>query len=356
MLNRVQISHPLTFQAKAETMPTESVEGFNQIPIARKINDDKQRTVGALSILIAGGIAGPFVGKGLDILSGGVNSPLVKWSGKIASKTPQFDIFMDKLAIGDKLRKLYDPIKLKLFKTENLKNFSKGFHSGGGLKGAAEAARDVAIQTGNVSKQAVAQRSLETLKHLEGMGRLGKLFGKTGVFFKKNLTGTVGVMNGLFAAMTVNSVYKAKKGEKISTFMEDFLGTWIGSLGGYRLFENILKGLGEFAVDSAGKATARGTFPTASKIAGNGIIPFIAKVVNKIPFKGFVFPMIGAMLISSIMQKFSHAIFGKPTKEEPVVIDSYDSFNNWLTQTGWKVENNQFVPPPAETTQKIQAK
>ncbi len=171
-----------------------------------------------------------------------------------------------------------------------------------------------------------AKRTLDTLKKsqaLESAGKMnmfGKAFTKTGLFFKKNLTGLTGMINGLFAAMTINSVIQAKKGEKVSTFMEDVLGTWVGSLYGFQLTQKVLNGLSKVYNN-----------PNASK----GILSTVAKVVNKVPGKGFVVPLAGAMLLSTVLQKVSHKIFGKPTKEEPKTIESVEDFNSWMKNMGW---------------------
>ncbi|MEW5822170.1 MAG: hypothetical protein AB1782_18390 [Cyanobacteriota bacterium] len=340
MLNRVSIISPLAYTGKQTSVDVKDQLAINQIPIAKKINDKKQRAVSSLAVLAVGSAMAPLAGRYLDVLSGS-GGKLIQMSYKLSDKTQTFDKALAKLDLSSKLKKILDPIKNKLFKVKNIDTFKEGFYSSGGLRGAANAAKDSALKVGDKAKQAVAQRTLDSLDEIAKMGVVGRTLGNTGIFLKKNLTGGLGVINGLFAAMTVNSVINAKKGEKVSTFMEDVLGTWVGSIGGFRLFENILKGLCKF-ID-----------PKTNKVVEKGLIPTVAKIVNKVPFKGFIVPMAGAMIISTMMQKLSHKLFGKPTKEEPKVIDSVNSFNDWLTQTGWTMsdfENSlkaQAEMPPA---------
>lgn len=322
MLNRVTINSPPTFRGNNVSLQGSPEAAIDAVPVARQIKDKKTRASGALITLVAGGIAGPIAGMGLDKLSG-ADASIVKLARNVSSKTGKLDVFLSNLDIKTRLAKILDPVKTRFFKTANIEKFSKGFHSGGGLKGSLKNARQVALNANDMARVANVDRSFVTLAQTRNLGPVGKFIGKSSIFFKKNLTGTVGVINGLFAAITINSVAKAKKGEKFSTFMEDFLGTWIGSLGGFRLTENILKGFNSFRN------------PQTGKIVGKGIIPTVAKFVDKIPLKGFIVPMFGAMLISTILQKISHGLFGKPTRQEPIVIDSMDDFNKWLDQTGW---------------------
>lgn len=323
MINRVSIISPASFTGTKVPVVEDDKSAIEQVPLARKFSEhNKHKSVGSLAIISSGAVAGPLVGRGLDALSGS-SGTIVKLSQKVSAKTLKLDAFLSKLNLGQKIKNIIDPVKYRIFKANNLEKFSKGFNAGGGLKGAAETAKKVAQQAGNPAGVAVAERTLQTLKEVSNLGITGRLVGKTGIFLKKNLTGSLGVINGIFAAMTVNSVYRANEGERFSTLMEDVLGTWVGSIGGYRLFENILKGLGQF-VD-----------PATGQVAAKGVIPTVAKIVNKIPLKGFVFPLMGAMIISTAMQKLSHSLFGKPKREEPQVIDSVDSFQNWLKQTGW---------------------
>ncbi|MEW5820293.1 MAG: hypothetical protein AB1782_08895 [Cyanobacteriota bacterium] len=307
----------------------------DNVPLANKITDTQTRTMTSLSILAAGALVAPITSVGLDRLSG-ANGVLVKASQFISNKTTGFDKWLNKVDIGRHTGKIIKAIKGKLFQQNNIQKFKEGFYSGGGLMSSAQAVQAEALKAGRLAQAAVAQRSIETLNQVKNLGVLGRTFGKIGIFFKKNTTGGLGIINGIFAAMTVNSVLNAKKGERKSTLMEEVLGTWVGSLGGFRLFENVLKGLEKFEVKTI--VQKAGHSKEVTKIAGNGLIPNIARIVNRIPLKGFIFPMIGAMLISSAMQKLSHLLFGKPTKEEPKVIDSVDSLQLWLKHIGWSVE------------------
>lgn len=257
----------------------------------------------------------------------------------------RFDIWLKGLKLGDKVNNLLSPIKSK-FNPDNVKLFKEGFSSGSmasvakdtilnaekataAIAEATKGAVDPSVME-NLTKTAAeavkkvpaAKETLASLEKVSKMGALGKTFGKAGLFLRKNLTGLTGIFNGLFAAMTINGVIQAKKGEKVSTLMEDLLGTWIGSLGGFRLFDAALKGLAK--VNAASTAS--------------GILPTIAKVVNKIPAKGFLIPLAGAMILSNVLQKVSHKIFGKPTKNDPKVIESAEDFQKWRQQTGWTQE------------------
>lgn len=322
MLNRVTVHNPPAFRGNNVAMQGSPDVAIEVVPVARQIADKKTRATGGLVTLVAGGIAAPLAGMGLDKLSG-AEGPIVRLARTVSAKTGRIDTFLSNLKIQQRLAKIVDPVINRLFSKTNLETFSKGYHSGGGIIGALRASRKAAKAIGDTSRVASIDRSFRTLGQIKNLGPVGKFIGKSSIFLKKNLTGSVGVINGLFAAITVNSVVKAKKGEKFSTFMEDFLGTWIGSIGGFRITENILKGFNAFRS------------PQTAKIAGKGVIPFVAKVVDKVPLKGFIVPMIGAMVFSSLLQKVSHLLFGKPTREEPIVISNMDDFNKWLDKTGW---------------------
>lgn len=283
----------------------------NNIPVAGQIAE-QQNAKSSLIVLGGGAALGPLLGMGLDRMTGS-SGYLVKLAKNISDKTGGFDKWFSSLNLGDKINNLLAPIKNKFFSSDSFSAFKNGYYSSSGLKNVAELAKTTAEKAGKAADAAVAQRTLDSLKEFENMGILGRVFGKTGLFLKRNLSGLTGLLNGLFAAMTVNSVMQAKKGEKVSTLMEDVFGTWIGSMGGYRLFDNILKGL------SAAEATG----------ATTGLLPTLAKIVNKIPAKGFMVPLIGAMLMSTVLQKVSHAIFGKPTKKDPFVIEKKEDFNAW---------------------------
>lgn len=357
-------------------------QALDKVPVTSKINDKQSKST--LMVLGGGAALGPVLGMGIDKLMG-PDGRLVKWSQAISDKTLGFDKKLADLKIGEKFSNLFKPITDKAAKPGSLHEFMKPLENSGlrgssekaiktarasiknafqktysaslqkaaetatknavveaakqGLAGEAadlfiknavqtaetvakKEARDIAIQVAKeTAKKAVptiqnGKKAIQTLDKLANMNKLGKLFGSTGIWLKKNLSGTTGVMNGLFAAMTVNSVIQAKKGEKFSTFMEDFLGTWVGSLGGYKLFE---KGMARFArIDLAAK----------------GVLPTIAKVINKIPCKNFIVPMAGAIALSTLLQKMSHVIFGKPTKETTKANEG-DNLQGWLGKTGW---------------------
>lgn len=300
-------------------------QAMNSVPLARQLKNEKNHALGSLTGLAIGGVMGPFVGIGLDKLSG-YNKPIVKASQFISTKTTGFSNWYNGLNIGGRIRNFLEPVKVKIFKPENYNTFMKGYTKHGGLMGANVNLRNAAAEAGEFARARSFSRSVMTLKEVDKLGVLGRRFGRSAIFIKKNLTGTMGVINGIFAAMTLSSVLNAKKGEKVSTFMEEFLGTWVGSIGGFRMFENILRGCAEFAN------------PPTRQVAAKAVLPTMAKFVNKIPLKGFLVPLLGAMVTSAVMQKVSHTIFGEPTRQEPKVIDSVDSFNAWLNQTGWSHE------------------
>lgn len=314
-----------TFEASVKEITELNQQAMESVPLARKLNNEKNRAISSLIGLGLGGVAGPVLGMGLDSLSG-YNKPIVKISERLSARTVGFDKWFKGLQLGARFKKIFQPVKDKLFTPENYKTFMNGYRKDGGLLGAHVNLRNAAAEAGEIAKVKVAARSITTLKEVDKLGVVGRSFGKRAIALKKNLTGTMGVINGIFAAMTVSSVVNAKKGEKVSTFMEEVLGTWVGSIGGYRLFENVLRGLNEFVQ------------PGTGKVLGKGVLPTVARIVNKIPLKGFVVPLIGAMVTSAMLQKLSHVVFGKPTREDPRVIDSVDSFNQWLKQTGWSHE------------------
>lgn len=293
-----------------------------QIPMADKLlnNDSSNNKVKcSLIMLTLGGILSPIVGKVLDPLIGS-EGKYVQWANKLSNKTAGLDKFFAKhrppsilpSRVGEKVQYYFKPKHVKMFKD--------GYYSVAGLEKPARVARSAALKAGNIEQYAKSQRTLSTLFATKKMGTLGKLFGKAGIFLQNNLTGMVGVLNGLFATMTVVNVINAKSDEKVSTFMEDILGTWIGSLGGFKLFEGAMNGLSTF-VD-----------PKTNKVLEKGVLPSIAKAVNKLPLKGLIVPIAGAAVVSSVLRSASHAVFGKPTKEAPVTIDSIESFDMWFSQ------------------------
>lgn len=325
MLNRVTTTNPTLYFGAKEPKTVEkkpiAEEAMEAVPVARKVNEHRKHTIRSLTTLAVAGAMTPYIGKGLDIISG-TDGKLVKFAQTIDAKSVKLDSFWARFNLGQKIGKLLSPLEHKLFKTENLEVFKKGFNSAGGLEGAAKTARKVALNNNDSVKAKIAERTLESLKQVKTLGTTGRAVGKFGLFMKKHTTGTVGIMNGIFAVMTVNSVSKAKEGEKFSTLMEDVFGIWIGSLGGFKLSENFLRACHQLVLE--GKTA--------------GILPKVAKVVEKIPYKGFVVPLVGTMLISSGMQKISHALFGKPTKEKPIQIDSVESLNQWMNHIGIEAE------------------
>jgi hypothetical protein len=415
LVNRIAQIQPTTYSGNTASMNGLNTQALDHIPVTSKLNDEKQKAKSSLFVLGGGAALGPVLGRGLDAISG-ADGQLVRWSEALSKRTPGLAEKVSKLNIGGKISNLFKPIKEKLFKPGNLDDFMTGFKSGGGLTGAAKTAiesanagvttagANAAIETtynvvkatdkvaaksfkqlastilkgagseealkiaketakqygddaakavssaveaatkeaskGAAKKIAMAQRTLDSLDKINKTNVFGRSVGKTGLFLKKNLSGTMGIINGLFAAMTINSVIQAKKGEKFSTLMEDVLGTWVGSLGGFRLFESALKGLAKV------------------NTANSGILPTIAKVVNKVPAKGFLLPLAGAIALSSVLQKLSHKLFGKPTKEEPKTIESVNDFNNWMKDMGWSpaeikaIENAQAQAQAAGLSQK----
>ena len=294
---------------------------IDNIPLAKKAADNKNRTFGTLSFLTLGGVLAPMLGTAMDSISG-LNSPIVKAAQKISDKTIKFDSWFKGLNAGNKIHNALEPIKLKLLGKTNLEILRRNAHKTTFLE-TSRVLRDNALSNGNRLVAHSAIKTVQTIEQTSNLGILGKSFAKGSMILKKNLSGTSGIVNGLFAAMTVNDVIKAKEGEKLSTFMETLMGAWVGSMVGYRAFENVLLKVMDFVPKKG-----------AAKI-GTGFIPKLATVVSKLPAKGLLIPMAGAILVSSMMQKISHAVFGKPTKKDPVVIDSVDSLQNYLVQSGW---------------------
>lgn len=328
MLNRVTTTNPnLYFGAKEpKTVQKKPIaeEAIESVPVARKVNEHRKNTITSLATLGLAGFLTPVIGKGFDMMSG-TDGKLVKLAQTVDTKAIKLDSLIAKLNIGQKINKILSPIERKLFKIENVEVFKRGFNAAGGLEGAANTAKKVALNANDPIKVKIAERTLDSLKQINQLGSTGKSLGKLGLFMKKHTTGTVGIMNGIFAVMTINSVSKAKEGEKLSTLMEDVFGVWIGSLGGFKLSENFLRACHQLILE--GKTA--------------GVLPKIAKVVEKVPYKGFVVPMVGTMIISTGMQKLAHLLFGKPTKEKAIQIDSIDSFNQWMNQLGIAPESKK---------------
>ncbi|MEW5822169.1 MAG: hypothetical protein AB1782_18385 [Cyanobacteriota bacterium] len=381
MVNQLPTAPATTYKGGYQYLQNINQGAIEHIPVAGKIADDRNKAMNSMLVMGAGAGLGPALGKGLNAVSG-PDGALVKMAQSISNKTPGFDKWFSGLKLGEKFGKLIAPLK-RPFSSDNLAKFKSGYKYGRGLNGSEVVAVDSAksalrsarklldpqkmletakanniLKNTRASRKALeyAEKVLEnsvknpeahavfaaesistakealkkgaeqlknvngTLQNINKMGVLGRTFGKTGMFLRKHLTGSMGLFNGLFAAMTVNSVIQAKKGEKFSTLMEDVLGTWVGSLGGFSIFNGILKGLQKF---------------TAPASTATGILPTIAKVVNKVPGKTFVVPLIGAMLLSTILQKVSHKIFGKPTKEGDDKNKQKTNMDEFLNKTGW---------------------
>ncbi|MGD9581297.1 MAG: hypothetical protein AB7V50_07980 [Vampirovibrionia bacterium] len=335
-----------------------SMQGLNQtavdnIPLARKFNENQQE--GPSELLVMAGGAG--LAKATGTLLHGLcepEGPIVSLAKTISDKTVGFDKWFTNLNLGNKIGSILNPIKSKIFTSANIDTFNKGYKANSGLigttKAAMEAAKtslddamkiaDVAKQAKKVAKatakfdtaEAIYKSTAGSVAKLNQMGVVGRLFGKTALFLRKHLNGGYGLMNGVFAAMTINSVLKAKEGEKLSTFMQDFLGSWIGSFGGFTLFGKVLEGLNQFVNPATNAVTAKGVLPT------------IAKIVNKIPLKSIVFPLIGSIILSTALQKVSHFFFGKPTEKDPAennaennkeAANKTETMNDFFKQTGW---------------------
>lgn len=306
----------------AQTVKDVGKKISEQIPVTDNLlnrGSNSKKAKCSLITLASGGILSPLLGKVLDPLMGS-EGKYVQWAEKIGNKTAGFDRLLAKIKLPQIL-----PTKLKAklqyyFKPRHVKMFKEGYYSVAGLEMPARIARNKAVQAGNKEQIIQAQRTLSTLFRTKKLGSLGKMFGKAGILIQKNLTGLTGVLNGLFATVTVVNVINAKPGEKVSTFMEDILGTWVGSIGGFKLFEGAINGLNAF-ID-----------PKTKNVIEKGLIPSIAKAVNKVPLKGLIIPMAGAAIMSITMKSISHNIFGKPEKAKPMTIDSLESLDAWIRQ------------------------
>lgn len=362
---------PTAYLGNAPTLQGLNQTATDNIPLARKIENHQ----GPSELLVMGG--GAAFAKALGTLLHGLcepTGPIVQFSKTLSDKTVGFNNWFTNLKIGEKVSKVLTPIKDRLFTSANLDTFNKGFKANGGLVGttkfametaknnldsamkitdAAKKAKAVAKATTKLNTaEAIYKSTAGSVAKLNTMGVVGKTFGKTALFLRKHLNGGFGLMNGLFAAMTINGVLKAKEGEKFSTFMQDFLGSWIGSFGGFTLFGKIAEGLSKFVN------------PATGKVAAKGVLPTIAKVVNKLPWKTMTFPLIGSILLSTVLQKVSHALFGKPTEEakeankanETATAGSTESMSDFFNKTGWdknafnEVRNNQQVNVPVANT------
>lgn len=309
MISQLSVAKPISFRSGSYSSTEYGVadvaeEAISNIPAADKLYNGKHRkSFKSLAILGTGTVLGPVTGAALNYMVR-PDGIIIKLAENMGNNTRGFDTWLAKLGVGEKIQKLIAPLR-KNINTANFELFQEGFRSGS-LKESAKAI--LSAEKASIADINMAKTTLATLEKINGTGILGRALGKTALFFRNNLSGLQGVCNGLFAAITVNSVIQAKKGERVSTFMEDFLGTWIGSMGGYKLFEGALKGLA--------KVSKSGT--------KEGLLPVISKYVDKIPGKQFVVPLIGAMVLSNVLQNLSHKIFGKPTKELQVLKSERD--------------------------------
>ena len=369
-------------------------QASNHIPIAGKINDERNRAVSSLGVFGGGMLGAHLLGKLLKDM-GGPDGAIINTAKKISANPNAIKVnnWLSKLDLGTKIGKVTKAFKnfitsSKYIHAENVNAYGKTFKRFGGLKGSAimeVADAQIAMKTAtrqlNVAQKALqaAQKAnnaaqvtklteqitklgekivtskasakaaaanvrpiANTMKEVSKLGVLGKFFGNTGLFLQKHLSTKMGLFNGLFAAMTINGVIQAKKGEKFSTFMQDFLGTWIGSLGGYTLVARAQKALLSTFVNKSGVVTK------------SGLLPTMAKVLSKTPgwVRAFVIPMVGCIAISSLLEKVSHKLFGKPS--DPVVEEAKqnqaqgattfngttppaanETMDSWLKQQGW---------------------
>lgn len=302
----------------------------DNVPVARKFTEQKDDSSTTLALYSGGMTAGYILGKAFEKSITPDGGKLFHFATKANIYSPKIEQLIASLKLRETKNWLNNAIKS--ISGNNFETFKEGVRSKSLLNTAnanfQKATNALAEAIANNKPEKITQatknilnakNTISTIEKIQNLGAAGKIAGKIALFFRNEFIGTAGIVNGLMAATTVQSVMKAKKGEKFSTFMEDFLGMWVGNLGGFRLFDSLVKGLAK--VNESG--------------ATNGILPIMAKIVNKIPAKGFVVPLIGAITLSSVFQKISHMLFGKPTKIDTTNTPQTENLNDWLTKNNW---------------------
>ena len=205
----------------------------------------------------------------------------------------------------------------------------------------------------NAGKVEILMNKIGLLQKAEKSGLLARMFAKgsiiTGHFLGGGPFGII--LNGFFLGGTIKSTIDAKKGEKVSTFMEDFLGNWIGNFAmwapislainkaanlkfieGKGIGTNIVKGIGHvigFGLKKGGAKSA-GFLEHAAEWGGKG---------GRMLFVLFVV----APIVSNIFTKVSHLIFGTPTKSKEKEKEESKPVQR---QTNENINQNAVQPSP----------
>lgn len=203
------------------------------------------------------------------------------------------------------------------------------------IKKVINAAKHGSLEHSNVAKLA---SKIQMLEHVnKNSSALSKLLTKftmgTGNFMGGNLFGTL--LTGLFIGTSIKSAMEAPKGEKLSTFMEDFMGSWVG---GYLLFSpagkivNSIAGLKNIGANATKLSFLQKTLKTVGKIVGSGQG---VKGLKALPGGMLRFALVLALIapFTKILKKISHKLFGKPThndktKENQDIINRQNTVNN----------------------------
>ncbi len=142
------------------------------------------------------------------------------------------------------------------------------------------------------------------------------------------------LMNGAFFGMAIKEAAEAPKGEKVSTFMEDILGNWVGFMLASPYIAKLINGTANLKKIEINKASTLMKAPAAlakltGKIVGLGMDPNLGKKHGKLGRFGIKIPatiagglirVVGLFVLAGIASKpfrsLSHLIFGKPTHKE----------------------------------------
>jgi hypothetical protein len=126
----------------------------------------------------------------------------------------------------------------------------------------------------------------------------------------------------------ISKARKAEEGEKVSTFMHDFLGVGLGSFIGWEVGQKLLTAIGfRGFLDKIGHKIGIGNISNRLLTPGRGLlekfvspatVTKITKFLPKLTFGGFGVGVIGMFVFGSIFQKIfekiSNSIFGKPSE------------------------------------------
>ena len=173
----------------------------------------------------------------------------------------------------------------------------------------------------------------------------------TGNFVGSGLT-SIALMGVLFGN-TIKTAMNAPKGEKLSTFMEDLMGGWIG---GYLMFSpagkviNAVAGLKNLATNPASPIWQKGLKLIGKVIGsgqGQGFSKGIASGLKGLPGGILRLALVIAITapFTKLFKKISHMIFGKPTQNDKAVDKGNNENTLFDKLKNPSVQQNQIQSP-----------